>query len=83
MWKYSFFKSSTFWLFASLFLHRFKDFFFIFDPSCERIFGMPYFISTWGFEDPFSTSFKASYVSLIDFVLSFLFAVTVGGHCKV
>ena len=45
-------------------------------------FWMPYFIATWNFDDPSSTSFKAAYLSLIDFVLKFPLCRD-NGHCKV
>ena len=49
----------------------------------SAFFGMSYFITTWSFYDLSSTYFKASYFSLIDFVLSFLFVVTVAiVRCK-
>ena len=40
-------------------------------------FGMPYFIATWDFDDPSSTSFKAEYLSWLILVFSFLFVATV------
>ena len=63
-------------LFPCVFIH--SKFFSLFMIQVDSVFfGMPYFIATWDFNDPTSTSFKEAYLPLIDFALSFLFVATV------